>query len=187
VINGASATVPVQALPTLASSPGISEESPDLPVHMQSMPSEDKPARDVGALYNTTLMTAAQAFWQAGSTGRGIDVAVLDSGVVPVNGLTAPGKVLNGPDLSFESQAPNLRYLDTFGHGTHMAGIIDGRDNEAVAGHYAGDTGDFIGMAPDARIVSIKVADANGLSDVSQVLAGIDWVVQHHADPGLNI
>jgi serine protease AprX len=36
--------------------------------------------------------------------------------------------VINGPDLSFESQAPNLRHLDTFGHGTHMAGIIAGRD-----------------------------------------------------------
>ena len=42
--------------------------------------------------------------------------------------------MVNGPDLSFESQAPNLRNLDTFGHGTHMAGIIAGRDPEVVAG-----------------------------------------------------
>lgn len=187
VINGVAATVPIRTLPLLASAPGISEVSPDLPVHMQSMPNGYHPANDTGSLYNTTQITGAQAFWQAGSTGQGIDVAVLDSGLVPVNGLSAPGKVLYGPDLSFESQAPNLRYLDTFGHGTAMSSIIAGRDNEAVAGHYAGDTGDFIGMAPDARIVSVKVADAQGLTDVSQVLAGIDWIVQHHADPGMNI
>ena len=42
-------------------------------------------------------------------------------------------------------------------------------------------------MAPDARIVSIKVADAHGNTDVSQVIAAIDWVVQHQRDNGLNI
>jgi serine protease AprX len=42
-------------------------------------------------------------------------------------------------------------------------------------------------MAPDARIVSIKVADAHGATDVSQVIAAIDWVVQHRTDNGLNI
>jgi serine protease AprX len=42
-------------------------------------------------------------------------------------------------------------------------------------------------VAPDARIVSVKVADAHGNSDVSQVIAGIDWVVQHAHDPGMNV
>jgi serine protease AprX len=53
---------------------------------------------------------------------------VIDSGIAPVKGLDGAGKVVNGPDLSFESQATNLRYVDTFGHGTHLAGIIAGRD-----------------------------------------------------------
>jgi serine protease AprX len=51
--------------------------------------------------------------------GTGVGVALIDSGIAPVKGLA--GKVINGPDLSFESQAPHLRYLDTFGHGTHLA------------------------------------------------------------------
>ena len=42
-------------------------------------------------------------------------------------------------------------------------------------------------MAPDARIVNVKVADESGAVDVSQVLAGIDWVVQHRNDNGINI
>jgi len=45
-----------------------------------------------------------------------------------VAALSGAGKVLNGPDLSFESQAAGTRYLDGYGHGTHMAAIIAGRD-----------------------------------------------------------
>jgi serine protease AprX len=115
-------------------------------------------------------------------TGAGIGVALIDSGVSPVPGLTGAGKVVNGPDLSFESQAANLRYLDTYGHGTHLAGIIAGDDPATVTG-----TAHFSGVAPGAHIVSVKVAAADGASDVSQVIAGIDWVVAHRADPGLNI
>jgi serine protease AprX len=92
-----------------------------------------------------------------------------------------------GPDLSFDSQNPALTNLDAFGHGTHLAGIIAGRDASATLGHYAGDTSDFIGMAPDAHIVSVKVGDAYGNVDVTQIIAAIDWVVQHRNDPGANI
>jgi serine protease AprX len=45
----------------------------------------------------------------------------------------------------------------------------------------------FLGMAPDARIVSVKVADAMGAADVSQIIAAIDWVVQNKTTNGLNI
>jgi serine protease AprX len=190
IIDGVSATVPVDSLDALRRQPGVLEVTPDTPVHMQSLLNGGgnwNAAGDVGSLYNTTLMTGAQAYWSAGYTGQGVDVAVIDSGAVPVEGLSASGKLVMGPDLSFESQAPNLAHYDTFGHGTHLSGIIAGRDSSAVSGQYAGAPKDFLGMAPDARIIAIKVADAQGNTDVSQVLAAIDWVVQHHADPGLNI
>jgi serine protease AprX len=77
---------------------------------------------------------------------------------------------------------PALRYLDTYGHGTHMAGIIAGQDAAGVTG-----TTRFDGVAPGARIISLKVASAEGASDVSQVIAAIDWVVAHRNDTGLNI
>ncbi|UQU68031.1 S8 family serine peptidase [Couchioplanes caeruleus] len=114
-------------------------------------------------------------------TGAGIGVALIDSGVAPVPGLTGAGKVVNGPDLSFESQSSNLRYLDTYGHGTHMAGIIAGQDPAT-----AGASG-FRGVAPGAHLLSLKVAAADGAVDVSQVIAAIDWVVEHRNDKGLNI
>ncbi|MGY1803704.1 S8 family serine peptidase [Blastococcus sp. SYSU D00922] len=139
-----------------------------------------------GSLYTIANdVTGASAMWDAGYTGAGVDVAVIDSGAVPVDGFTASGKLLYGPDLSFEVGTP-LENLDTNGHGTHMAGIIGGRDDAASA-PYSGDSGNYIGMAPDARIVSIKVADALGHTDVSQAIAAIDWVTEHGDDNGLNV
>ena len=111
-----------------------------------------------------------------GATGQGIDVALIDSGVTPVVGLNQPGKIVYGPDLSNEGGQPNLRNLDTYGHGTHLAGIINGDDGNMVGG-----------IAPDSRIVSVKVAGATGQTDIAQVIAGIDWVVEHKNDHGLNI
>jgi serine protease AprX len=101
-------------------------------------------------------------------TGAGVGVALLDTGVAPVPGLP-PAQIVNGPDLSFESQAPQLRYLDTYGHGTHLAGIVVG--NDAATG--------TVGLAPQAKLTSIKLGTANGAVDVSQVIAAIDWVVQN--------
>jgi serine protease AprX len=119
-------------------------------------------------------------------TGQGVGVALIDSGIAPVKGLGQAGKVINGPDLSIESQAVNLRNQDTFGHGTHMAGIIAGRDPEVAVGN-ENDPRYFVGVAPDARLVNLRVAAADGAVDVSQVIAAIDWAITHRNDAGVNI
>src|SRR4051794_6273222 len=141
-------------------------------------------AAQAGSLFQiANTETGAASLWKAGATGKGIDVAVIDSGAVPVKGLDS--NIVYGPDLSFEAGTP-VENLDTNGHGTHLAGIIAGRDAGA-AGSYSGDSTNFVGMAPDARIVSIKVADALGHTDVSQAIAAIDWVTEHGQDGDLNI
>ncbi len=119
----------------------------------------------------------ATSLHKAGVTGKGVGVALVDTGVVPVAGLTS-GNVVNGPDLSLDNSSLSLGHLDGFGHGTHMAGIIAGND---------GTSSGFTGVAPGATLVNIKTGASSGAVDVSQVIAGIDWVVQHHSDPGLNI
>ncbi len=182
VIDGFTAVVPAGQLGRLQESPAVSSVTENIPVQLQA--AAYTPTTDAGSLYSTTLATGVQAYGKAGFTGKGVDVAVIDTGTAPVPGLATAGKLVNGPDLSFESQAPNLRYLDTYGHGTHMAGIIAGRADTAVSGRYAGDSTSFLGMAPDARIVSVKVADALGAADGSQVIAAIDWVVQNKTTGG---
>ena len=192
LIKGVAATVPASAVDSLEAQPGVVEVTPDTSL-TYDVPSQtttwsssssafDFVEEDFGKTHggssfnsltydNLAKVTGADEAW-ASSTGKGVDVALIDSGVVPVDGM---GAVVNGPDLSFESQVPQVRYLDTFGHGTHLAGIINGKGT------------DFKGIAPDARILNVKVAASNGAADVSQVIAAIDWVVQHRTDNGMNV
>lgn len=103
--------------------------------------------------------------------GGGIDVALVDTGIAPVPGLDDPDQVVNGPDLSLDFQAGLPAGIDAYGHGTHMASTIGGEG----------------GMARRARLVNVKVGSADGAVDVSQMIAAIDWVVQHRDDAGMNI
>ena len=109
------------------------------------------PVADPDSLFNIRNVTGATPAWSA-ATGAGVDVALIDSGVSEVAGLDA-SRVVHGPDLSFESQNPELRNKDTYGHGTHMAGIILGRDEGAQL--TKSDQTSFIGMAPTAGLVCL--------------------------------
>src|SRR5687768_4524857 len=192
LIQGVAATVPADQVPLLELESGVVEVTTDatltldVPSPMTGWASGqaafDFVEQDFGKAHggssfsslttdNLAQVTGADKAWRT-STGKGVDVALIDSGVLPVPGM---GTVVNGPDLSFDSQAPELRHLDAFGHGTHLAGLINGK-------------GDGIrGLAPDSRIVNVKVAASNGAADVSQVIAAIDWVVQHRNRDGLNV
>jgi serine protease AprX len=141
-----------------------------------TVPDRTFPA-NAATLADVATSIRAEAAYSAGYTGKGVGIALIDTGVVPVQGLTS-GNVVNGPDLSLESQVSSLRSRDGYGHGTHMAGIIAGRDNTSGTG--------FRGIAPDAKLTSIKVGMSNGAVDVTQMMAAIDWVVAHRNDDPKN-
>ena len=186
IIDGVSATLPPGAAAALAARPEILSVIPDTTGHVMSVdPVLGYDPADTGSLASITTLVGARAMWSKGFTGKGVDVAVIDTGVAPVAGLTG-GNVINGPDLSFDSQTTATRYLDGYGHGTHMASIIAARDAAGTPSSYAA-SGSFAGVAPDSRVVSIKVGAADGSADVSQVIAAIDWVTRHAHDSGLNI
>ena len=188
VVDGFGARLPSTAVPDLSTSAGVRAVTPNAAVRLSGGFDGFAPKQDMGSMYWVSQeVTGAGEYWNDGFRGQGVDVALIDSGTAPVDGLRAGGKVLHGPDLSFESQHEAFSSVDTYGHGTHMAGIIAGRDDAAPAAVVKGHEDHFLGMAPDARVVSVKVADSSGNTDVSQVLAGIDWVVQHRKDPGMNI
>ncbi len=136
LIGGFTATIPAGALDLVATNPAIESAVTDDSVQLLSWADESPDERLPGSMdVITSSVIRAVDFWQAGYTGAGVDVALIDSGVVPVDGLTTPGKIVNGPDLSLE-QVDAVRYLDTYGHGTHMAGIIAGRSEGADLGNY---------------------------------------------------
>jgi serine protease AprX len=181
LINGFAAKIPTTRLAAMRALPGVVAVSPNSAVDLHS---EYNPGTDPHSMASTAGLVGASAAWAAGITGSGVDVALVDSGVSPVQGLAGEGKVVNGPDLSVDSQTASTQYLDGFGHGTFMAGLIAARDPGADPAHPGGS---YFGIAPDARIVNVKVGSGSGAVDVSQVIAGIDWVVAHRHDNGLNI
>ena len=192
IIGGFTASVPVDRVDVLRAAPGVFSVTENATVTLNGEV-EDQLGLPSSMHTITNTVIDADEMWKSNYTGQGVDVAVIDSGVVPVQGLSGPGKVVHGPDLSFEAQVCDptcrpspLRNLDTYGHGTHMAGIIAGRDDPSKKVS-PDDTSSFLGVAPDARIVSVKVADAYGATDVSQVIAAIDWVVQNRNANGLNV
>ncbi len=155
---------------------------------------------NTGSVNIAAWSMGAPSFYSYGFYGQGVDVALIDSGVQPVPGLDGTN-VVHGPDLSLEGQS-SLAHLDTFGHGTHLAGIISGVDGAVPSNLEAGKSVSsfavlpynwgmtewkFRGVAPLSRTVSLKVADSTGATDVTQVIAAIDWAVRHRNDNGLNI
>jgi serine protease AprX len=101
-----------------------------------------------------------------GSEGRGVTVAVVDTGIAQVPDLA--GRVSARVDLSGTGAG------DGFGHGTFMAGLI--------AGSGAASDGAYRGVAPLADLVDVKVADAQGSTDLITVLRGLQWVSDHGDD-----
>jgi serine protease AprX len=102
----------------------------------------------------------------------GPTVALLDTGVAQVPDLG--NRVLVRVDLT-----PDHDGLDHFGHGTHLAGIIAGDGSESA--------GQWVGANPKALLVSVKVARADGSTDVSVVLAGLQWIIQNKDLYGIRV
>ncbi|ALG10262.1 hypothetical protein AOZ06_28225 [Kibdelosporangium phytohabitans] len=110
----------------------------------------------------------APAAWQAGYTGKGVTVAVLDTGVDQTHPDLASREI---GERNFSSSRDNV---DRYGHGTHVASI--------VAGTGAKSGGKFRGAAPDARILDVKVLADNGYGSDSAIIAGMQWAAEQGAD-----
>ena len=140
-----------------------------------------------GSMYNVVDQIGARSLWAQGVTGAGVNVAVIDTGVADVAALGGDGKVVAMADLSSEFADPSTRFVDTYGHGTMMAGIIAGSEPGADPATGADHPEKFLGVAPDAGIVSVKISGRDGASDPVDVAAGIDWVVANADDLGIRV
>ena len=143
----------------MGTAPGVTSVTPDGALHLLS--DSYSAYSDPYSTYSVENQAGTRYLWGQNATGAGVDVGLIDSGVVPVQGLNSPGQVINGPDLTPRSQAP----LD--GHPRHLRPRhLHGRDHRRPRRRRnrdtSGDPTDYVGVAPDARIVSVKVADARG-------------------------
>ena len=171
IVRGFSAAVPRGAIARLRRSHAVRAVSRDGGLELRSDPGAD------AAAASTDVLRPATGATRSAFDGAGVGVALLDSGAVGLGGLGRPGALLIGPDFSGEASDPDLAGLDTFGHGTHLAGVIAGHD--PLAG--------FEGIAPGARVISVKVAGADGITSLQRVLQGIDWVRAHRDELDIGV
>lgn len=120
-------------------------------------------------LAESTSQIGAPQAWEAGDTGKGVDVAVLDTGI------DAEHPDLAGRIAASQSFVPDEDVTDRHGHGTHVASTI--------AGTGAASDGKEKGVAPGADLHIGKVLSDEGSGQDSWVLAGMEWAaVDQHAD-----
>ncbi|MFI8687539.1 S8 family peptidase [Rossellomorea sp. NPDC077527] len=102
---------------------------------------------------------------RSGYTGKGVKVAVIDTGI----SSSHPDLHVRG-GVSFVDGVEALK--DDNGHGTHVAGIIAGMDN-AIG---------VLGVSPGVELYSVKALDSGGIGNQTDVVAGIDWAIKHDID-----
>src|SRR6266699_4320371 len=159
-IKAAHYSVPVESLDALADDPDVAYISPDRPVH--------------GAL-DTTVATVNGGYAQTlGLNGKGIGVAVVDSGISDI------------PDLHNSSGSNEVVYSQSFvpndtntgdplGHGTHVAGIIASRGASSTGSMYYRH---FVGIASGVDLVNLRVLNQYGMSTDSVVISAIQRAIQ---------
>jgi serine protease AprX len=141
----------------LSLAPGV-DVSPNTPVALSTLTGLPHDATTA-----FTTVTGADPLVAAGIDGRGVTVAVLDTGIDQSPDFGS--RLIGGVDLTGEGNP----FQDDYGHGTFVAGLIAG-DGTASMGQYKGE-------APGANLVAIKVAGANGAVDTATVIQGIDWAI----------
>ena len=112
------------------------------------------------------------AVWDMGIKGDAIGIAVIDSGIAPDDDFKKEADDFSSASMrlmtqkSFNEDAGIA--IDTYGHGTHIASIAAGMGMKS---------GEFYkGVAPHAKLLSLKVCDDNGMAYESDVVAALQWI-----------
>ncbi|MER7764515.1 S8 family serine peptidase [Streptomyces sp. NPDC097619] len=119
------------------------------------------------ALDKSVPQIGAPAMWKAGWTGKGVKVAVLDTGV----DQTHPD--LKGVEVAEKNFSSSPDSKDRHGHGTHVA--------STVAGSGAKSGGTYKGVAPGAKLLDGKVLGDDGFGSESEIVAGMQWATDQGA------
>ena len=167
IVGGFSAVLPAKALNPLAMSRSVSHLWSDGRVTMSDVNMNKFDSMAPNTLWQS-IIKLSSVQWD----GTGVTVAVLDTGIIQSPDFG--NRILATVDFTHEADG-----VDRYGHGTHMSGII--------AGNGAQSGGKWTGVAPDANLVSVKVAPSDGSTDVSVVIAGLQWVIANKAQYNIRV
>jgi len=117
------------------------------------------------------LEDGARVINSTGYTGKGVGIAILDTGIYPHQDFIRPRSRI----MAFKDFVNNkLSPYDDNGHGTFVAGV--------AAGSGYASSGKYKGIAPEANLIGVKVMDKNGSGNSSDILAGMQWVADHQKE-----
>lgn len=162
-ISAVAANVPVAELDQLLSHNWVTYVSPDRP---------NKPMWDDAP----PAVNASVARLNYGVDGTGIGIAVIDSGVYQHDDLQTADMSASRIVYSESFVPGDSTTGDAYGHGTHVAGILAGNGHDSASG--SGYAEQYIGIAPNANIINLRVLDATGASTDSAVIAAINRAIQ---------
>jgi serine protease AprX len=169
LIDGFAATLREDRVPALAADTAVTEITVDGRIEMAGTPLDFWDDIEPNLAWRKTIRLGAVP---DGIDGRGVTVAMIDTGVARVADLG--NRVVARVDFT-----PGGHGEDEYGHGTHLAGVIAGDGSSSL--------GKWRGVAPGARLISLKVAGPDGSTDVSVVIAALHWVVSHRAQFNIKV
>jgi serine protease AprX len=167
LIHGFTATVTDVTANLLTQAPGVRVVSADASVRGTDA--------DLATSFNESIR--ADKAWKSrpSADGSGVSVAILDTGIAgglrDFSDAQGRSRVIATAVTNRDATTASDRY----GHGTHIAGLV------------AGDDGAHRGSAPGASLVSVKVSDDHGNVSVADVVAGLQFVIDHRTDLGIRV
>jgi serine protease AprX len=177
IINGFAAKLSDGAAASLQRADGVAAVTKNRAVKPQSIN-----ASELQSAYPSS--TDAIEAWNkpdANVTGKGVGVAVIDTGIAgqmkdfSVKGRSDESRVI----ASAVTNPAATSARDTYGHGTHVAGIVAGNGTERSSSDILDNR--YVGMAPEADLISVKVSDDLGNATVLDVIYGLQFVVDNKA------
>jgi subtilisin family serine protease len=168
-VKGFAATLPPAIVAKLAVDPMVLAIEPDEAIRLAPLATAVGPATQVVDWGITKIGADADSTHSGDGSGAvtGVNVYVIDTGVDPTH-----------PDINLVNQVsfvPNEPNQDCNGHGTAVAGIIAGRDNDQFT----------VGVAPGAPVTAVKVIGCAGITFPSMIIQGIDWVTAQAVKPAV--
>ncbi|MCA1616201.1 MAG: S8 family serine peptidase, partial [Acidobacteria bacterium] len=139
----------------------------------------DREVRTLGHVSATTGADAVRAAVPGRLDGTGVGIAVLDSGIDRSHKVFRMGRtddsdrrIVLAKSFVGDAGAYATANQDSFGHGTHVASLAAGNGRIANAS--------YVGIAPNANLVNLRVLDDTGRGSVSSVLQALDWLLTNH-------
>ncbi len=187
IIHGLAARLPANARARLGNDSRIASITANAPLRTEGKrlkpPGADEAIPDGSGLATAYPYSVLAPQSWGSATGKGVGVAVIDTGIDGGLPDFADGQGSSRVVASVVTNPDAATAADTYGHGTHVAGIIAGdgtRRDDPVAGKY-------VGIAPLANLVAIKASDDAGRGTILDAIYGLQFAVDHRAEYNIRV